>query len=81
MHNFTTPNCLEHAYTELTRLGELRELARISDDEYYEASDMLNGYIYRAESGEECGCNGISDANGCDVCTETLAGIYDEVPF
>ncbi len=81
MHNFTNPNCLEHAYIELTRLGELREAGRIHDDDYYEASDLLNDYIIRSEKGEDCGCNGISDANGCEVCTDTLRSMYDEIPF
>ncbi len=80
-NNFTTPRCLEHAYTELNRLGTLREQDRISDDDYYEASELMH-YIYIYETGgEDCGCNGISDANGCDTCTETLDAMYPDVPF
>ena len=80
---FEEPRCLEDAYDEFSRLGDLRERDVISDDFYYEVVQMLDEYIWRAELPEDdCTCNGFNNPNGCDTCTRTLAEINgNELPF
>ena len=76
---FDTPKCLEHAYRETTRLGELRETGRIDDEQFYAVSEMLDDYIHGRTA--ECDCNGFNNPNGCEACTKELEDIYDEIPF